>query len=1455
MSDLNVKVILKLVKDGFDNAVDGAKAKINELTGGVKASSGWLNTSIAYVASWFTTLGAVAVSALSVIKPAFAPVLTGLSSLAAFAGSLVPPGFAAMASRVVASMSAMSSGIVSRIAVTLPALSGLSSATAWVTGAFGAMAARVSSIMSGMTAAVAVGATGIGRAITTIAAFARTATSGLAAAFSGLTGLIGGVIAQLGGLLAPLLGIAAAIKTISTASEFEQFELRLKGAFNGIIAQSQKAIDWIKQFAVNTTFSVRQATDAFLSLKGFGLDPMDGTLRKIGDAAAKWGADAGALMGITRQLGQAWARGTLQLQDMNAMVDNGLPVINLLSQALGVSADKILEMSEKGELGRDVIRKLIAEMGNQSAGLMKDRMVSLAGAVSNMGDAFDNAIDDIRKTGGFQWITDSVRGFTALIPALIKTVADMGGALSAVFGELASVVGTVFRSIDTVINAVLGQSGTGSTAIDGFIKLLKSLQVIFIAVQTGFEVTFGSIKTILAFFAAVLKGAGNIADRVLHLDFAGAVEAWNDGFADLKAVMSGSIQDIIDAALRGRKDLDAVWQKPIDKPAIPDNPELPLPEVATGKGDAKAFEKINKAKLDSALAAIKAEEEAAKNAHDIALAQAEAEFKAKELQLKRLGLSETETQARSLVLANELAAKKLKIEADYLKQSHDLEMKAIDEKIKAQQAALVQPSAGKSSGFAGAQATNSETIITRLTQELQLSRAQAAGVVGNLFQESGLSSTAVNRTSGAFGIAQWLGSRKKELKQFAKSRGELITDFNTQVDFLIHELNSSEKRALTALRGTNDVSSATTTFRKAFERPGEAEANDTRRVSAAKSAFGSGSGDNADQQADVEQLKALQAQKLALIGNYQAKVKLLGIAEQADKTELAGEELALAQSQNVELNALLQQRADAEAAAALDSLAQKEADSQTELALGNITQEQHLANLQDFAQERLSVEMAVLEKKRALLGNDKLALEKNLEDMKALWRKYQGDVKALNDNATIEQQNQAKGLFAPFENAIEQSANGILTGQQTLANAARNAAQSILVSYLSTSIKQRAIWLADWAFQAAGISKLAVFKEGTDAAGEKFDIILFAGRKLRKLGEWAFDSAGTLATEVRKRGAKLASVAFDNVLSIGKRARLAFGWAWDFAGETALAARKRALKLAQSAWENLQTLGKKAKMVAFWAWDLLGFAGNESAKTVAKATSEAAMTGVQVAGDTARTDSTVAAEKASKEATAETTMSKIINFAVQAAGAVYASVATIPYVGWILAPIAAAATFIGVMALGAMASFAEKGELEVQSDNAPYFLHKRESVLPAPVADNFRKVVNIVDDVKAGFVGASFANVDSAIKELRQEGRFNAPVSVPKQALSIAADSQETANLRAKTAREVEIERLVTQAKPVVNQTTHHSQTHFSPVYHNSFVDTAGAKRFFDQHGDVMARKIQERTRKGAFGPVGVKNA
>lgn len=102
--------------------------------------------------------------------------------------------------------------------------------------------------------------------------------------------------------------------------------------------------------------------------------------------------------------------------------------------------------------------------------------------------------------------------------------------------------------------------------------------------------------------------------------------------------------------------------------------------------------------------------------------------------------------------------------------------------------------------------------------------ASAQGIAAGLYSESGLKTNNPNPKSGANGIAQWLGPRAKEFeKQYLHPVGE--GTFEEQIQFLIWELNNTEKRSGDKLRkGGLTPRGAAGEFINNVERPGPAGA-------------------------------------------------------------------------------------------------------------------------------------------------------------------------------------------------------------------------------------------------------------------------------------------------------------------------------------------------------------------------------------------------------------------------------------------------------------------------------------------------------------------------------------------------------------------------------------------------------------------------------------------------------
>ncbi|MEV5649630.1 phage tail tip lysozyme [Nocardia sp. NPDC052254] len=126
---------------------------------------------------------------------------------------------------------------------------------------------------------------------------------------------------------------------------------------------------------------------------------------------------------------------------------------------------------------------------------------------------------------------------------------------------------------------------------------------------------------------------------------------------------------------------------------------------------------------------------------------------------------------------------------------------------------------GSPTPLEGSERDRAKHIYERLINEYHLSPAQAAGIVGNMQVEApGLNPNAENPGEGAIGLCQWEGGRRHNLEVFAAKRGVSEKNLDVQVDFLMHELSTSEKGAYGALVSTDTPETAAAAFDKSFER-------------------------------------------------------------------------------------------------------------------------------------------------------------------------------------------------------------------------------------------------------------------------------------------------------------------------------------------------------------------------------------------------------------------------------------------------------------------------------------------------------------------------------------------------------------------------------------------------------------------------------------------------------------
>jgi tape measure domain-containing protein len=199
----------------------------------------------------------------------------------------------------------------------------------------------------------------------------------------------------------------------------------------GSIASGKDAFKFVQDFAINTPFEISDLTKAFITLKNFGLQPNADVMQAISDQASKLGGSAETLTGITLALGQAWAKGKLQGQEILQLINQGVPIWELLVEVTGKSTAELQKMSEKGEITRDVLGKVIVKMGELSSGSSVRAMNTLTGSISNLSDAWTVFQDTLMQDKSEGLVKSIVRNMTSAISGLTDLInSDLAGSIA-----------------------------------------------------------------------------------------------------------------------------------------------------------------------------------------------------------------------------------------------------------------------------------------------------------------------------------------------------------------------------------------------------------------------------------------------------------------------------------------------------------------------------------------------------------------------------------------------------------------------------------------------------------------------------------------------------------------------------------------------------------------------------------------------------------------------------------------------------------------------------------------------------------------------------------------------------------------------------------------------------------------------------------------------------------------
>jgi tape measure domain-containing protein len=186
-------------------------------------------------------------------------------------------------------------------------------------------------------------------------------------------------------------------------------------AFTTLLGSGQKAESFLQnlqQFAAKTPFELPGLINNARMLLGVGMAAKDvvPTLQSLGDAAGALGIDQEKFNNILLATTQAMGKGKLQGEELMQMVENGIPVWQLLSKATGKPVGELQKLSSAGKLlSAETLPKLFAQMSKDYGGAMAAQSQTLTGQWSSLkdntqillGTAMKPLFNEIKKGTGY----------------------------------------------------------------------------------------------------------------------------------------------------------------------------------------------------------------------------------------------------------------------------------------------------------------------------------------------------------------------------------------------------------------------------------------------------------------------------------------------------------------------------------------------------------------------------------------------------------------------------------------------------------------------------------------------------------------------------------------------------------------------------------------------------------------------------------------------------------------------------------------------------------------------------------------------------------------------------------------------------------------------------------------------------------------------------------------------
>lgn len=360
----------------------------------------------------------------------------------------------------------------------------------------------------------------------------------------------------------------------------------------GSIEMSTEMIEYLQQYAAKSTFTFEQVSQSAKTLLGYGFDlkNLSYVMQTIGDATSAMGKPEN-FDRIALGLGQMLTKGTAKSEEMLQLMEANIPVVEILSEKLGMTAQEVANIGDHSVSSVKVVNALLEGLNERYGGMSENMATTTTGLINNIKESVAYIGSQL-----FKPLYDSFSGMLKPISDKLSELsnvirnAGIDGALKYLFPPdmytsiklFCALIGELGKSIFSLISAIQPLSSqltytfinlfnAASPILIVFLNTLSKL-ISIVSANTVVMRIFATSLTALAIVTTITKAIRNFRNEigilytvvtfakkgVMLLNGALAFLAANPVVLGIAAVCAALIA-LVMSTEKGRQAVDKLW--------------------------------------------------------------------------------------------------------------------------------------------------------------------------------------------------------------------------------------------------------------------------------------------------------------------------------------------------------------------------------------------------------------------------------------------------------------------------------------------------------------------------------------------------------------------------------------------------------------------------------------------------------------------------------------------------------------------------------------------------------------------------------------------------------------------------------------------------------------------------------------------------------------------------------